>query len=192
MNPRAGKAGDLYFEPGGWYAKYLAFDRRVKSAAVSLALPRQWKIALDTDNLATTRDRLQLPETPADALDDWDITVIPDVKYQTHKQVSAVFMRVSAEVPESFAGRRVKLYFPSIIARTLQIWVNGQPVAFEHDGYRDTVWRGPAYFWYDYNHQHEFDLGGLVKPGTANTIAIRVFKSFDHAGSYDRPFLLAE
>ena len=135
---------------------------------------------------------MQSPETDVSKLDGWDITVVPDVKYQTQKQVSAVFMRVNVEVPESFAGRRVKLFFPSIIARTLQIWVNGVPVSFEHDGYHDTIWRGPVYFWYDYNHQREFDLGGLVKPGRTNTIAIRVFKSFDHAGSYDRPFLLGE
>jgi len=192
MNPRAGKAGDIIYEPGGWYNKYLAWDKRIKSAAVSLRLPRMWKTCLDTDNLASTRDRLHLPETDASALDDWDITVVPDVKYQTQKQVSAVFMRVECDVPGAFEGKGVKLYFPSLIARALQIWVNGVPVTFDHGNYTDTVWRGPSYFWFDYNHQHEYDLGDLVRPGERNTIAIRIFKSFDHAGSYDRVFLLGD
>lgn len=192
MSPRAGKAGDFYFEPGGWHAKYLAFDARIRRAEASVALPRTWKVALDTDNLATTRDRLQLPGTDVSALDDWDITVVPDVKYQTQKEVAAFFLRTEVGVPASFAGRRTTLYFPSLIARALQIWVNGKPVEFDHGGWRDTVWRGPSYFWFDYNHQHEYDLGGLVEPGRRNVICIRVFKSFDHAGPYDRPFLLAE
>jgi hypothetical protein len=192
MNPRAGRAGDIIYEPGGWYNKYLAWDKRIKGAAASLLLPRKWKTRLDTDNLATTRDRMQLPETDVSSLDDWDVTVVPDVKYQTQKQVSAVFMRADFDVPGEFAGKKVKLFFPSLIARSLQIWVNGVPVQFDHGNYSDTIWRGPSYFWFDYNHQHEYDLGDLVRPGARNTMAIRVFKSFDHAGSYDRVFLLAE
>jgi len=43
----------------------------------------------------------------------------------------------------------------------------------------------------DYNHQREVDVTGLIKAGEKNTIAFRVFKSFDHGGSYDRIFLLA-
>ena len=70
--------------------------------------------------------------------------------------------------------------------------MNGVPVQFDHGNYSDTIWRGPSYFWFDYNHQHEYDLGDLVRPGARNTMAIRIFKSFDHAGSYDRVFLLAE
>ena len=192
MNPRAGRQGNFIFEPGGWYDKYLAFDARVKKAKAHVVLPRYWKTALDTDNLATTRDRLQDPSVSVDALDDWDITVVPDVKYQTQKQVSAVFMRTSFAVPADPAFANTTLYFPSLIARALQIWVNGRPVVFDHGTYTDTIYRGPATFWYDYNHQLEFPLKDLIRPGETNTIAIRVFKSFDHAGSYDRPFLLAE
>lgn len=192
MNPRAGRAGDIIYEPGGWYNKYLAWDKRIKGAAASLLLPRKWKTRLDTDNLAATRDRMQLPETDVSSLDDWDVTVVPDVKYQTQKQVSAVFMRAEFDVPGEFAGKGVKLFFPSLIARSLQIWVNGVPVQFDHGNYSDTIWRGPSYFWFDYNHQHEYDLGDLVRPGARNTMAIRVFKSFDHAGSYDRVFLLGD
>ena len=73
-----------------------------------------------------------------------------------------------------------------------QIWVNGKSVMFDHGNYVDDIWRGPNYFWYDYNHQREFDLGDMLVPGEKNTIAIRIFKSYDHAGSYDRPFLLAD
>ena len=190
MNPRAGKAGDIIYEPGGWYAKYLAWDARIKAAPAKVVLPRMWKTRLDTDNLATTRDRLQLPESDVSGLDDWDITVVPDVKYGTHKEVAAFFQRTEVDVPAGFAGKRALLFFPSIIARALQIWVNGTPVEFDHGTWRDTIWRGPSYFWYDYDHKREFDLGNLVRPGQKNTIAIRIFKSFDHAGSYDRPYLL--
>lgn len=192
MNPRAGLAGDRVFEPGGWYKKYLAFDARIRKAKASLALPRFWKTALDTDNLATTRDRLQDPARPVDALDDWDITVVPDVKYGTQKQLSAVFMRTSFDVPAGSEWTSATLYFPSLIARALQIWVNGRPISFDHGSYSDTIYRGPATFWYDYNHQLEFPLGDMIRPGERNTIAMRIFKSFDHAGSYDRPFVLAE
>ena len=192
MNPRAGKAGDIIYEPGGWYNKYLAWDKRIKSAASSLILPRMWKTCLDTDNLAATRDRLQLPASDVSALEDWDITTIPDVKYQTQREIAAFFHRTDVDVPASFSGKKVSLYFPSLIARALQIWVNGVPVKFDHGNYSDTIWRGPSYFWFDYNHQHEYDLGDLVRPGERNTIAIRVFKSFDHGGSYDRVFLLGD
>ena len=190
MSPRAGKAGDIVYEPGGWHAKYLAWDAHIKSAPASLLLPRMWKTCLDTDNLATTRDRLQLPESDVSRLDDWDITVVPDVKYQTQHEVAAFFMRADFDVPGSFPAKGARLFFPSLIARALQIWVDGVPVEFDHGTYRDTVWRGPSYFWYDYDHRREFDLGDLVRPGRKNTIALRIFKSFDHAGSYDRVFLI--
>jgi len=94
-------------------------------------------------------------------------------------------------VPAHFAGKKVSLWFPSIIARALQIWVNGRPVEFDHGTYTDTIWRGPTYFWMDYNHEEEFDVTPLVRPGERNTIAFRVFKSYDFAGTYRRVFLLA-
>ncbi|MBP5284585.1 MAG: DUF4838 domain-containing protein [Kiritimatiellae bacterium] len=192
MNPRAGRAGDIYFEPGGWYNKYIQFSEKINGAAASVILPRYWKTVLDTDNLATTRDRLQDPAVSVKDLEDWDITIVPDVKYQTQHQVSAFFQRCEVKVPGSFAGKRARIYFPSIIARAVQIWVNGKSVMFDHGNYVDDIWRGPNYFWYDYNHQREFDLADMLVPGEKNTIAIRIFKSYDHAGSYDRPFLLAD
>jgi hypothetical protein len=64
-------------------------------------------------------------------------------------------------------------------------------VEFDHGDYKDTICRGPETFWYDYKHDQEFDVTKYVKPGQKNTVAFRVFKSFDHAGSYDRIFLLA-
>jgi hypothetical protein len=36
------------------------------------------------------------------------------------------------------------------------------------------------------------DVTPLIKPGQRQTIAFRVFKSFDHGGSYDRVFLVAD
>jgi hypothetical protein len=94
-------------------------------------------------------------------------------------------------VPQSFAGKKTTVYFPSIIAKALQIWVNGQPVEFDYENYKDTVWRGPDYFWIDYNHAQEFDITPHLKPGQKNTIAFRVFKSFDFGGTYRRMWLLA-
>ncbi len=93
-------------------------------------------------------------------------------------------------IPENFDPGKVTIYFPSIIARALQIWINGEPVKFKHDDYEDTIYRGPSTFWVDYNHELEFDISNMVEPGKMNTIAFRVFKTFDHAGTYDRVFLL--
>lgn len=59
-------------------------------------------------------------------------------------------------------------------------------------GLRGTTWRGPATFWYDYNHEQEFDVTPYVRPGQKNTIAFRVFKSFDFGGTYRRVFLVAK
>ena len=106
--------------------------------------------------------------------------------------MAAFFYRTKVQVPKDFGTGKATIYFPSIIARALQIWINGQPVTFEHDGYTDTIHRGPDYFWVNYNHEQQFDITGLVRPGAVNTIAFRVFKSFDHGGTYDRVFLLAQ
>jgi hypothetical protein len=70
--------------------------------------------------------------------------------------------------------------------------VTGLPVQFAHGNSSATIWRGPQYFWFDYNHQYEYDLGDLVRPGARNTMAIRIFKSVDNPGSYDRVFLLGD
>ncbi len=149
-------------------------------------------MALDTANIAWTKG-WQNPDASLGELETWDSTVVPDVKYQTQREVAAFFYRTEVDVPATFAGKqKVELYFPSLIARSLQIWINGQPVTFPHDGYTDNVWRGPRTFWYNYDHQQSYDVTGLVNPGEKNTIAFRVFKSFDHAGSYDRVFLLAD
>jgi len=43
----------------------------------------------------------------------------------------------------------------------------------------------------NFDHQQEFDVTSYVKPGQKNTIAFRIVKSFDHARTYDRVFLLA-
>ena len=180
------------YTAGGWHSKYLDFDRKIKGSAAYVMLPRFMKLALDTDNLARAR-QWQKPAVSVAALEDGDTTVPPDVKYQTQRETAAFFYRTDIKVPKTFAGcKRVTLYFPSLIARGMQIWINGEPVKFDHGSYSDNVWHGPLYFWENYDHQREFDVSGLVKPGEDNTIAFRVFKSFDHAGSYDRIFLLAD
>jgi hypothetical protein len=181
----------VQYEPGGWYNKYLTWDRRIKGAAASVVLPRMCKIALDTDNTAAARG-WHKPGADVAALEDGDTTVAPDIKYQTDREVAAFFYRTEVAVPKSFEGRqKVILYFPSLIARAVQIWVNGTPVSFDQGTYKDTTWHGPDYFWFNYDHQASFDVSGLVKPGERNTLAFRVFKSYDHGGSYDRIFLLA-
>ncbi len=183
------KAWRVYM-PGGWYNKYLRWDKKIKTSSASVILPRQWKMILDTDNTAAAR-KLYLPEVSVADLEDWDCTVVPDIKFQTQNEVAAFFYRTDVEVPASFVGKKITLFFPSLISRALQIWVNGTPVEFDHGDYKDAVCRGPETFWYNYNHDQEFDVTKYVRPGQRNTIAFRVFKSFDHAGSYDRIFLLA-
>src|SRR5262249_50895297 len=116
--------------------------------------------------------------------------ICPDVKYRTQREVAAFFYRTEADVPATFQGKKVSLYFSSLIAKGLQIWINGEPVEFDYPNYKDTIWRGPDYFWYNYNHQQEFDVTPYIKLGQKNTIAFRVFKSFDFAGTYRRIFLL--
>ena len=193
MNPkRVNKEEKTQYLTGGWYNKYLTFDAVIRGSAARLILPRTMKIALDTDNIAWAKG-WHLPETPVKDLPDGDSTLIPDVTFGTEREPAAFFYRTDVEVPASFANRkRIVLYCPSIIARAVQIWINGVAVEFDHETFRDTTWRGPDYFWIDYNHQQQFDVTSAIKPGTRNTIAFRIFKSFDHGGTYDRVFLLAD
>lgn len=179
------------YRPSGWYNKYLIWAEMLAGCAGHVVLPREMAVAPDSGNVAAARG-WHRPEVSVDHLERWDTTMVPDIKYQTQREPSAFFYRTEIAVPESFSGRRVVLCFPSLIARALRIWINGRPVEFEHEGYRDEVWRGPAYFWSDYNHTRAFDVTELIKPGEQNTIAFRVFKSFDHVGTYDRAFLLAD
>jgi hypothetical protein len=113
------------------------------------------------------------------------------VKYKTQRQVAAYFYRTDAEVPATFKDKKITLFCSSIIAKAIQIWINGEPVEFDYKTYKDTTWRGPDYFWFNYNHAQEFDVTPYIKPGQKNTIAIRTFKSYDFGGSYRRIYLLA-
>lgn len=192
MNIRAGRAGVLKYEPGGWQKKYLECDQRIHSASQSLLLPRYWKMCLDTDRFATTQDKCQMPETDVSAMDNWDITAIPDVKFQSQWTMAAFFLRTEFDVPESFQGKKAILYFPSLIAEAMEIWVDGKPVVFQYKDYEDTTWHGTAHCYDTYDHRTEFDLTGYITPGKKNTLCLRIFKNYDHAGSYDRVFLLAE
>jgi hypothetical protein len=180
------------YQAGGWYNKYLTWADHIDGSAAHVKLPRMVKMALDTDYSSVAKG-WQKPGADVGGMEEGDTTVVPDVKYQTQREPAAFFYRTEIEVPASFEGaEEVKLYFPSLIARKVQIWVNGEPVSFDHETYESNVWNGPEYFWYSYNHQKSFDLGDLVEPGQKNVIAFRIFKSYDHGGSYARIFLLAD
>jgi len=191
MNPtRLDEKGKTVFMSGGLYNQYKEIAAKIDGAKAKLVLPRVWKGNLDTRQMAIPLGYYK-PETKVDKLDDLDITLCPDVKYGTEREVSAFFYRTDVNVSKDFQGKeKITLYFPGLIARAVQIWVNGQPVTFTVNGETSTIWRGPEYFWYDYNHQREFDLTPYIKPGAKNTIAFRVFKSHDFGGSYRRPWLL--
>ena len=175
---------------GGIYNQYLKFDKKIREAAASVLLPRHWKGMLDTRNHAWSLG-YHKPDVSVRHLDDQDVTVCPDVKYNTQREVAAFFYRTEAKVPRSVKGKKVTILFPSIIARGLQIWINGESVEFDCGTHKDTTWRGPTTFWYDYDHQEEFDVTPHIKPGQKNTIVFRVFKCFDFGGTYRRVFLLA-
>jgi hypothetical protein len=179
----------ILFFTGGIYNQYKAMATNIAAAKASLVLPRLWKGGLDTGNAAFSTG-LDKPGADVSKLDELDIAACPDVKYQTQREAVAYFYRAEVKVPAAFKGRRVELYFPGLIARAVQIRVNGEPVTFDHGTYKDETWRGPVYFWMDYDHRVSFDLTGKIKPGQDNVIAIRVFKSFDFGGSYRRPWLL--
>jgi len=183
------KAG---FMTGGIYNQYLAAQKRIDAAKAAVPLPRMVKGSLDTRNHAAAKG-YHLPETDVSELDDLDTTVCPDVKYGTQREVAAFFYRTDVEVPQAFAdGKKYTLYFPSLIARALQIWINGEPVMFDFEDHRSSIWRGPDYFWMNYDHTQAYDITPHLKPGEKNTIAYRVFKSHDFAGTYRRVYLLAE
>jgi hypothetical protein len=180
------------YRTSGFYNKFRIWDENIKGSAASLILPREMTVALDTDNLAWTRG-WQRPEVSVDKLEKWDTTQVPDIKYQTEREPAAFFYRTDIDVPATFAKRqKIVIFFPSLIARAFRLWVNGAPVLFDHGEYQDETWRGPLYFWSNYNHSQMFDVTPHIKAGERNTIAFRVFKSFDHGGAYDRIFLLAD
>lgn len=182
------KKTELFFT-GGIYNQYKAMATNIAAAKASLVLPRIWKGGLDTGNQAFVKG-YDKPGADVSGLDDLDIAVCPDVKYQTQRESVAYFYRTEVKVPAAFKDRKVELFFPGLIARAVQIRVNGVPVTFNHETYTDETWRGPVYFWMNYDHRVSFDLTGKIKPGQSNVIAIRVFKSFDFGGSYRRPWLL--
>lgn len=191
-NPqRMNKDSNAQFETGGQYKQFLGFDKRIKSAAASVTLPRYWKGMLDSGNRAWAMGYYK-PDVSVDKLEDQDTTICPDVKYKTQRSVAAFFYRTSADVPASFQGKKSTLYFSSVIARGLQVWINGEPVEFDNGTYKDTTLRGPDYFWFNYNHEMSVNITPYIKPGQKNTIAFRTFKSFDFGGTYRRIFLLAE
>ena len=179
-----------YLTAGMWN-QYKEIDAKIDAAKAKVVLPRTWKGNNDTRQQAIPLG-WYMPGAKVDTLDDLDITVCPDVKYGTQREVSAFFYRTEVNVPRDFAGKgKITLYFPGLIAKAVQVWVNGQPVTFDVNGEQSTIWRGPTYFWIDYNHQVEFDITPHVKPGQKNTIAFRAFKSYDFGGSYRRVWLLA-
>ena len=179
------------YQPGGWYNKYAVWAAIVGESKASLCLPRHMKVALDTDNVSWAKG-WHLPDVSVDQLEEWDVTVVPDVKYGTQREPAGFFYRTDVKVPKSFRDHdRIVLFFPCLIARALRVWINGEPLSFDNGEFEDETWRGPSYFWMNYNHSHEFDVTRLIDPGKKNTIAFRVFKSYDHGGTYDRVFLLA-
>jgi len=177
------------YEPAGWYQKYSRWNRKIKDASASVVLPRYWKVMQDNDQQAVNLG-LHQPEQPVDTLDNWDVTIMPDLKYQNQHEPSAVFLRTSAEVPGTFAGKKMTIFFPTLLARAMHIWINGKPVEFSHGDYTDHIYRGNLYFWDNYDYQEEFDVTKLIEPGKNNVIAVRIYKSLFHAGMLDRVFLL--
>jgi hypothetical protein len=191
MQPnRMDKKEKAQYLSGGIYNQYVDFDKKIKGSAASLVLPRTWKGQLDTKNEAE-KSGYAKPGADVSKLDDLDTTVLPDVKYGTEREEAAFFYRTEADVPKTFEGKKVSLFFASLIAKRVQIWVNGQPVEFTQKDQKGTTWNGPEYFWIDYNHALEFDLTPHIKAGQKNTIAFRALKSHDIGGSYRRIFLLA-
>ncbi len=176
----------------GWYNKYRVWADMLAESGPAIVLPREMHVALDTDNLGWTRG-WHKPEVSVDHLELWDTTQVPDIKYQTQREPAAFFYRTEVDVPAAFADHeRVGLLFPSVIANAMRIWINGEPVQFDHGDYQDEIWRGPKYFWMNYVHTRIFDITPHIRPGEKNTVAFRVFKSFDHGGTYDRIFLVAD
>ena len=175
---------------GGLYNQYVGFGEKIDGAAASLLLPRYWKGMLDTRNHAAPLG-YHKPEVSVKDLEELDITVCADVKYNTQRQPAAFFYRAEVAVPKSFEGRqKITIFYPGLIARALQIWINGEPVEFDSVRYAETVWRGPERFWMDYHHDEEFDVTPYILPGEKNTIAFRIFKSYEFGGTYRRAFLL--
>jgi hypothetical protein len=191
MNPdRVNKNEKNQFLTGGIYNQYVGFDKKIKASAASLVLPRYWKGRLDDGK--TKGPAYYKPTVSVEKLDDLDTTVMPDVKYGTEREEAAFFYRTDVAVPQNFAGKKVSLFFSSLIAKRLQIWINGQPVEFTQNDKKSTTWQGPEYFWINYDHQLEFEVTPYIKAGQQNTIAFRAFKSHDIGGSYRRIFLLAQ
>jgi len=192
MNPdRTNKKETAQYLTGGFYNQYIGFDKKIKGAAASMVLPRFWKGKLDTDNKAEGLGYYK-SEVSVAALEDLDSSVLPDVKYGTEREPAAFFYRTEMEVPANFAGKKINLFFASVIANEMKIWINGQPVEFTQKDKKSMTWQGPAYFWVDYNHAVEFDVTPYIKVGQKNTIAIRVFKKYDIGGMYRRVYLLGQ
>ena len=97
-----GRSSPSIFEPAGWYKKYSHWAKIIKDASTSVVLARYWKVMPDNNQQAVNLG-LYKPEKSVDTLDDWDITIMPDIKYQNQNEPSAVFLRTNIDVPGTFA-----------------------------------------------------------------------------------------
>jgi len=84
--------------------------------------------------------------------------------------------RTTFTVDKQFAGKPVKLYVGGVINEAW-VWVNGQYI-----GHR------PHRLWWSGNREVEMDVTAAMKPGQANTVAIRVWNDAEIGGIYRRGF----
>jgi hypothetical protein len=187
LNPDSPRA----YESGGQYRVYREVADRIRQAKHRLVLPRVWRGRLDTDQGAYARGWYR-PGADVTGLDELDTTVLPDLQYHTQRDPAGFFYRAEVDVPAEFAGHKTVLFFPGLIAKAFELWINGEPVVFDNGAARETVWRGPERFWLNYDTVEEFDITPLVRPGQRNTIAFRTFKSADVGGVFRRIYLLAD
>ncbi len=141
-------------------------------------LPQKWQFAFDPKNLGQTNGWAKAKKLPRSKRIDigqpWDYQ-----GYATPRTANGWY-RTRIKVPVVFQGEPVRLLFTRLYGMKITIYLDGKFV--EH---RDL----PRWFWYDYNHQREFDLTKVVTPGRRQTLTVRIFKEFDWGGPYGNVFL---
>ncbi len=97
-----------------------------------------------------------------------------------HPERGIGWYRMSVDVPDSAAGKPVRLLAPAVVSE-VWLWVNG-----EYAGHRPYLvpWSRP--------HELDLDVTPYVRPGARNEITLRVlsnFEVFGASGVYERMFL---
>ena len=156
----------------------LAAMRNGETGEAVAPLPETMHVKLDPYNEGTI-DQWYSPDHPTS---DWSQLgtfylreqQVEPMDKEGHYYRGYMWYREQVDIPERFANQPVRLRLRGLINEGW-VWINGQYVG--HRGHE---------LWWSHNHTMDVDVTDAIKPGQANTIAIRVHNAPDEVGGLFR------